>query len=331
MTAEMMAPDGVQSAPIEWEALAQMRTHWGAIGAPTLPAPVSTRNAAVTAPMSANEALEMAARRGLDLQRSDNQSGYKHVVINRAAGKDRMFQLQVRGDGQQTHLGSFATPEEAALQYVMREAGGGSVQGGDEPAARAQEALDAAEQEGLALLRSAHGTGFRFVSYDKSKQARPYVLQVTQGGQQKVIGRFVTAEEAALDYARREASGEFAETPSMTAAEALAAAEREGLSLSRSNNTSGFKHVRYHKERRARPYQLLVTRGGQQKHLGSFATAEEAALEHARLAQFAKKGSCAQDHAHANLTGGALTREEQRAILQAMCGHQSCSGSSVGW
>ena len=120
-----MTPDEVQSAPIEWQGQAQMRsTRWGT---PTLASPVSTEKAAVTAPMSANEALEMAARRGLELQRSDNQSGYKHVVINRAAGKDRMFQLQVRGDGQQTHLGSFATPEEAALQYVMREVGSGVV------------------------------------------------------------------------------------------------------------------------------------------------------------------------------------------------------------
>ena len=88
----------------------------------------------------------------------------------------------------------------------------------------------------------------------------------------------VTIEEAALQFARTpEARAEAALPPPMTAAEAVAQAEAEGLTLARSNNKSGFRNVdlNHHSvSHRRRPYQAQVWRGGKYVHLGSFVTAE---------------------------------------------------------
>ena len=72
----------------------------------------------------------------------------------------------------------------------------------------------------------------------------------------------------------------------MTAAEAKAAAAEEGLELVESKDcATGYKNVRYDSQRKtrpSRPYRLLVRQRGHDKHLGSFDTAEEAALTYAR-------------------------------------------------
>ena len=71
----------------------------------------------------------------------------------------------------------------------------------------------------------------------------------------------------------------------MTAEEALRQAEAEGLSLQTSDNSStGYKYVAFSKRRygEAKPYQAAVRRDGKLVSLGSFATAEEAALVLAR-------------------------------------------------
>ena len=106
-------------------------------------------------------------------------------------------------------------------------------------------------------------------------------------GKQIHLGYFATAEEAALHVARTPegqaaAQAAAALPPPMTAEEALAQAEAEGLTLARSDNQSGFRHVSVHPEDKARPYTASVWRDGKNVHLGSFATAEEAALHVAR-------------------------------------------------
>ena len=68
----------------------------------------------------------------------------------------------------------------------------------------------------------------------------------------------------------------------MTAAEALAQAEAEGLTLARSDNQSGFRHVSVHPEQQGEAVHASVRRDGKRVHLGYFATAEEAALHVAR-------------------------------------------------
>ena len=54
-------------------------------------------------------------------------------------------------------------------------------------------------------------------------------------------------------------------------------AEAEGLTLLKADNTTGYFGVR-HQPDRLNPYQARVARGGKKVSLGSFATAEEAAL-----------------------------------------------------
>ena len=70
----------------------------------------------------------------------------------------------------------------------------------------------------------------------------------TADAEQQYFGYYATAEEAALEYARHvgseQAAQEAAEAaPPMTAEEALAKAEDEGLVLVRSGNTVGYKGV----------------------------------------------------------------------------------------
>jgi len=63
---------------------------------------------------------------------------------------------------------------------------------------------------------------------------------------------------------------------------ALRQAEAEGLTLVRAYNMSGFTGVSFNSSNIAKPYQAKVRRGGKQVTLGTFATAEEAALAYAR-------------------------------------------------
>ena len=65
----------------------------------------------------------------------------------------------------------------------------------------------------------------------------------------------------------------------VVAAEALQAGE---LTLLVAENSTGYLGVVFNKPGRPKPYQAQVTRGGKKLHLGSFATAEEAALHVAR-------------------------------------------------
>ena len=68
----------------------------------------------------------------------------------------------------------------------------------------------------------------------------------------------------------------------MTAAEAHAAADAEGLALLRADNAAGFKHVCLGKNA-SKPFQAQLRQDGRDKYLGMFATAEEAALAVARF------------------------------------------------
>ena len=73
------------------------------------------------------------------------------------------------------------------------------------------------------------------------------------------------------------------------AQKALRQAEAEGLTLLRSESSStGYKGVHFNSKSSAiRPYQAKVQRGGKNVSLGTFATAEEAALAYARASTWA--------------------------------------------
>ena len=164
----------------------------------------------------------------------------------------------------------------------------------DEEAALAAEARRLAEAEGLELIRSTDSmSGFLGVCRSGSS-SKPYVSKLWTEGKLKHLGRYPTAEEASLAYARalgvdgvKAHSGQPSrppKQPTMTAEQALAQAEQEGLELERSeSSTTGFKGVSHHlSSSKVKPYQARLMRGGKTRHLGNFATAEEAALAHAR-------------------------------------------------
>merc|ERR1740139_819658 len=159
-----------------------------------------------------------------------------------ASSKVRPYQASVRCDGKQVHLGYFATAE----------------------------ALAEAEAEGLTLVRSSSSqSGFLNVGMNASSKVRPYQASVRRDGKQVYLGHFATAEEAALHFARTpEAQAAAALPPPMTAAEAFAEAQAEGLTLVRSSSSqSGFLNVCMIPSK-VRPYQASVRRDGKQVYLG---------------------------------------------------------------
>ena len=146
--------------------------------------------------MTAEEALAAAAALELPLVRAPNESGFKFVKRDPQC-MSRPYQLQI----ERKSLGYFATPEAAALWYsrtIGKVAAEREAARADRVDMTVEQALAAADAEGLTLVRTAHPSGFRAVQIDSSL-SRPYLLVL--GGQ--TVGYFATPEEAALNYARR--------------------------------------------------------------------------------------------------------------------------------
>jgi len=163
----------------------------------------------------------------------------------------------------------------------------------------AEDALATAEREGLIMPRAESKTGFRGVTHVTGKKARPFQAWVCRDGKLERLGRFATPEEAALCRARtpegkkaanRSARGGKSGPVPMTVEEAEAQAEAaeaqaeaEGLTLQRSENQTGYVGVYVNTSNKVKPFEARVRRGGQRVFIGHFATAEEAALEVARV------------------------------------------------
>ena len=85
-------------------------------------------------------------------------------------------------------------------------------------------------------------------------------------------------------------------------------AQAEGLTLLEADNTTGYFGVYLDTRSKSNPYRAQVRRGGNMVHLGSFATAEEAALCVARSPE---------GQAAAAMPAAALTSEQTRQQAQA--------------
>ena len=170
-----------------------------------------------------------------------------------------------------------------------------------------------AEAEGLALLVAENKTGYFGVCLSNPGYPKPYKARVKRDGKDVSLGYFATAEEAALCVARspegQEAAKRAAAAPPLTREEARQQAEAEELTLRLAENKTGYFGVR-HQPGRPKPYQAQVSRGGKKVSLGSFATAEEAALSFAR----SPEGQKAAQRAAA---AAPLTSEEARQQAQA--------------
>ena len=127
------------------------------------------------------------------------------------------------------------------------------------------------------------GSG-RAKPYLAQVRSRPYVARAESTGKRVNLGYFATAEEAALCVARSPEGQAVAMEQAAAAAplrskEARQQAKVEGLMLVAAENKTGFFGVYISKLGLApKPYQARVWRGRKIVTLGSFATAEEAAL-----------------------------------------------------
>ena len=233
--------------------------------------------------LTAEEALRQAEVEGLTLQPSNNVVGFKGVSFN--SGRPKPYKAEVRRGSKRVHLGCFATAEEAALCYTRDIAANGApaLTGVYAAAAAApapltaEEVLRQAEAEGLALQPSDHTTGFKGVYFD-SGRSKPYKAKVGRDGKTVSLGRFATAEEAALCYTRditaHGAPGPCSRRPGwraaapapLTAEEAMRPAKTKGIVLQRSDKKAGFKGVSGDSRGKSRPYTVTVTRRGNHLH-----------------------------------------------------------------
>ena len=233
----------------------------------------------------------LARAEGLTLLEADNQTGY--FCVYHQHGKCKPYKAEVLRRGKLMYLGNFVTAEEAALCVARTPEGRKAAK---RPAAApplsSQQARQQAEAEGLTLLKADNKTGYfgvyhsnvgkpkQGVHVNQASRVNPYVAKVRRGDRVLDLGRFATAEEAALCIARspegQAAAKKAAMTP-LTKDEALKQARAEGLELRVTGNKAGYFGV-YHKPGHPRPYHARVKRGSKNVYLGYFVTAEEAAL-----------------------------------------------------
>eukprot|EP00964_Phaeocystis_antarctica_P048032 scaffold27813_cov63-Phaeocystis_antarctica.AAC.2 len=175
-----------------------------------------------------------------------------------------------------------------------------------------------AQAEGLTLLVADNTTGYFGVGHNKPGQSKPYMARVRRGSKQVHLGSFATAEEAALHVARtpegRAAAERAAEAPPLTSEEARQQAQAEGLTLHVADNKTGYLCVYLTNPGQPKPYMARVRRDDQQVSLGSFATAEEAALCVARSPEGQAAAATAAEKAAA---APPLKIEEVRQQAQA--------------
>ena len=155
------------------------------------------------------------------------------------------------------------------------------------------QALAAAEREGLELVTSNNVCGFKGVTRHDGK----FQAGLSEGGNERYLGRFGTAEEAALAYARhvgraraaREAAEARGEGPQpLTAEQVRAAAAQEELELVPANSTCGFRGVKLGRNDKFEA--RFSSEGGRKRtYLGMFDTAEAAALAYARHVKYIGK------------------------------------------
>eukprot|EP00964_Phaeocystis_antarctica_P163088 scaffold138628_cov112-Phaeocystis_antarctica.AAC.1 len=174
-----------------------------------------------------------------------------------------------------------------------------------------EEARQQAQAEKLTLLVAKNKTGYFGVRLTEPGLPKPYQARVTRGGKSMSLGSFATAEEAALCVARSPEGQAAAAAAPLTSEEARQQAQAEKLTLRLADNKTGYYGVCLAKPGQARPYQAGVTRGGNTVGLGSFATAEEAALCVAR----SPEGRAAA--AERTAAAAPLTSEEARQQAQA--------------
>jgi len=238
-------------------------------------------------------------------------------------GQPNPYQAQVTHGGKLVHLGSFVTAEEAALCVARSPEGQAAAERAASTAPlkksakgaaglTSEEARQQAHAEGLTLRVAKSKTGYFGVKQQAARPS-PYEARFKRDGKDVYLGSFATAEEAALFVARSPegqavAAERPAATPPLTSEEARQQAQAEGLTLRLAENKTGYSGVTINQSSKSKPYVAKAWRGSKDVHLGSFATAEEAAL---CLARSPEGQAAAEERA------AALTSEEARQQARA--------------
>ena len=246
-------------------------------------AEMAAMRAATAPPLTSEEALQQAQAEGRTLIKAESKTetnmGYYGVRFEHSS-KTRPYEARVLRGGKSVTLGCFANAEEAALCVARSPEGNRAATA--PPQLTSEEAVRQALADGLTLRVAGNNTGYRDVVYLRGKP-NPYRAKAKRDGHAVHLGSFATAEQAALCVARspegQAAAEKAAAAPTpLTSEEALQQAQAEGLTLRVSGSKSGYYGVGLTHPGYPKPYQTQVTRGGKLVHLGSFATAEEAAL-----------------------------------------------------
>ena len=246
-------------------------------------------------PLTREQALQQAQAEGLALRKAETKAGYANVTML-SVTRAKPYQAQVTRSGTTVTLGTFATAEEAALCVARSPEG----QRAAELACAVvlprtqlarEQALQQAQAEGILLRKADNKSGYSNVTVS-STRPKPYHAQVTRDGKNMVLGSFDTAEEAALCVARspegqlaiQRVAKRAAAPPPLTREQALQQARAEGLTLRKSNTKAGYANVTKFPAGKGliKPYLAQIRRLGQTVTLGTFVTAEEAALYVAR-------------------------------------------------
>ena len=111
------------------------------------------------------------------------------------------------------------------------------------------------------LLKNDNAAGYFGVSLTYPGMPKPYQARVRRDGKQVYLGRFATAKEAALCFARspegQAAVKQAAAAPQLTSDEARQQAEAEGLTLLEADNKVGYFGVHLDRPGLSKPYLAL--------------------------------------------------------------------------
>ena len=228
--------------------------------------------------MLPDEARAAATAEGLELVPSSSKTGFKGV--HKTGGQK--YYASITENGAALYLGTFSTPEEAALCYARhigaeRAATEAAQARGEGPQSlTANEARAAAAAEGLELVpSSSNETGFRGVYNNGGNK---YRVRIRENGKARYLGNFTTPEEASLTLARYNRIWA-EELQRLTGDETSTATAAEGFDLVPfSSKEKDFKGV----SKNCGNYKVQVSENGKLRHLGTFSTPEEAALCYVR-------------------------------------------------
>ena len=284
------------------------------VGAERAAAEAAEARVTAPQPLTADEARAAAAAEGLELvpsSRSNSVAGFKGVRMHSQSHFSVPF-TEENGE-KKRHLGTFRTPEAAALCYTRHigakraaaEAAEARVAvpqphtAGEARAAAAAEGLELAEAHlGWCVLHSALPDDRRKLQDSPSSSAPPQTspAAATERASRKRLAAAVACAEVVLQG---------------SVDKARAAAAAEGLELVPSlSNETGFKGVSKSYGR----YDARIRENGKQRHLGIFATPEEAALCYARHIGAER---AAEEAAEATKKPQPLTADEARAAAAA--------------